>query len=945
MTTSFLAFFRRVFDIRRGEGRRVFLMQLNIFLIISTLLVIKPTAGALFLAEVGVDRLPIVFILTALAAGVISYTYGRILPLFSIGRTMVGTLLISVACLVVFGVFLDQLFPPAWLLYVLFVWVSIFAVLSASQFWILANVVFNAREAKRLFGLIGAGAISGGIFGGYLTSILAPLLGSANMLFVAAGFLFICAPLTAFIWRYYVRQVQPNFQHKQQTGTDRDDTTAWKIILKSEHLRYLALIIGLGVLVAKLVDYQFSALASAAISDPDELASFFGFWFSSFNMLSLLIQLFLTRVVLDRLGVGKALYFLPGAILIGTLAVLVAPVLWAGILVKMADGSLKQSINKAAAELLYLPISREVKGRVKTFIDVFVDSFATGLSGLLLIFVVRGLDLSVQLTSLFVLAALALWLYFTKQIRRSYLNAFKSRVMGEDPTRKTPKELDESALAGLLRVLETGKPKQILYSLGRLGERPDGNYREPVKRLLDHPEPVVRVAAIEHLSHYRDDELPHTMEAFLEDEEIDVRIAAMDYLLQQQPDRIGELVDRFLGDPNYHIQGAAVLLLAEHTRGRLDRKWRELLAQKIGELSDYLIDIEKPEEAEFWRLTLLKAMGKASLPEFYPYLFMALHEEDGEQAALVAITAAGETLSEEFIDPLLELLPRKQYKAAARAALANYGPAIYTEINRRIRQEQLSLPVLREVPRIYAQLQDRRVVPALIRLLDYPNAVVSLEALRVLNEKKVENPHLKFQRKQTLQRIRNAAHLCQDTLSTLYSQQRVSQEAEEPDTEREYAISVARTSLIKLLEQRLDGHLERIFRLLGLRYPPNDVLSAYKGVLGKEESLRASAIEFLDNLLDGDLRNLLIPIIETAAISRYSPDMIDRMLDEVPNDRECFIALLAGRDIRLKLAVLYLIEQLDDSRFDAVVRPYLADPDLRVRDFAARIIEPVSVWP
>jgi hypothetical protein len=46
---------------------------------------------------------------------------------------------------------------------------------------------FDAREAKRLFGFIGPGAIAGSIFGGYLTSLLAPYIGSENLLFVCAA--------------------------------------------------------------------------------------------------------------------------------------------------------------------------------------------------------------------------------------------------------------------------------------------------------------------------------------------------------------------------------------------------------------------------------------------------------------------------------------------------------------------------------------------------------------------------------------------------------------------------------------------------------------------------------------------------------------------------------------------------------------------------------------
>ena len=49
---------RRLFDIREGEYRRAVLMQLNIFLIISTLLIVKPTVNGLFLAKFGADNLP-----------------------------------------------------------------------------------------------------------------------------------------------------------------------------------------------------------------------------------------------------------------------------------------------------------------------------------------------------------------------------------------------------------------------------------------------------------------------------------------------------------------------------------------------------------------------------------------------------------------------------------------------------------------------------------------------------------------------------------------------------------------------------------------------------------------------------------------------------------------------------------------------------------------------
>ena len=82
----------------------------------------------------------------------------------------------------------------------------------------------------------------------------------------------------------------------------------------------MAVIIGVSVIVAKLVDFQYSDIASQRITDKNQLTAFFGFWFSNFSILSLLFQLFLTRKLISRMGVGSALLFLPGGIFLGAIA-------------------------------------------------------------------------------------------------------------------------------------------------------------------------------------------------------------------------------------------------------------------------------------------------------------------------------------------------------------------------------------------------------------------------------------------------------------------------------------------------------------------------------------------------------------------------------------------------------------------------------------------------
>ena len=161
----------KVFDIKEEELYKTLLLQLNIFLLISTLLIVKPTINSIFLSELTSDALPLGYVLTAIMAVIGSFFYDRILEKHALNLVIERTLIGSVISLVIFGIAFNFNLGTGFILYIPYVWVAIFGLLTASQFWILANLVYNVREAKRVFGFIGAGAIAGGIFGGYLTSL------------------------------------------------------------------------------------------------------------------------------------------------------------------------------------------------------------------------------------------------------------------------------------------------------------------------------------------------------------------------------------------------------------------------------------------------------------------------------------------------------------------------------------------------------------------------------------------------------------------------------------------------------------------------------------------------------------------------------------------------------------------------------------------------------
>ena len=79
-----------------------------------------------------------------------------------------------------------------WVATALYWFGQIYAILLISQFWTLANIIFDPRQAKRLFGFIGAGSSLGGFVGGSLPAFFAKELGSRHLLLISAMVLVGC---------------------------------------------------------------------------------------------------------------------------------------------------------------------------------------------------------------------------------------------------------------------------------------------------------------------------------------------------------------------------------------------------------------------------------------------------------------------------------------------------------------------------------------------------------------------------------------------------------------------------------------------------------------------------------------------------------------------------------------------------------------------------------
>lgn len=883
--TSFL---KNSIDIRKGERQRTWIMFGYIFLLIASYYILKTMTRSLFMKRLGADQLPVVYMMVAITVGIVAMIYVRLSANIRLDRLIRYTSLVLASNLVVFWWLFHLDWTSPVLFYGFYIWVSIYGILTTTQFWLLANYVFDAREAKRLFAILTAGAILGGIFGGYLTSATVKHIGgTANLSSLCLGFLLVTIYLMQSVWRLQVQSdksvlKRPSPQGKQQSKLINREVFA--LIRNSRHLAFLVGIIAMTVLVPQIVDFQFNTYANDAIAGTDNLTEFLGFWLSNISVISLIFQLLFAGAIVRNFGVGAALLFLPLGLLGGSLWVLFGYGLGSILAVKITDGAFRYSINQVGTELLFLPIPSDVKNKTKAFVDMFADRLARGLGGLLLLIFYTWLGFSVAQISIIVLALIAIWLVLALSVRSEYVNSFRQALQKRriDTEFITTSIKDEATIDTLIAALASRNERQVVYSLKLLDSVAGVDLISPLRPLLKHRSPEVRVLTLQLLRKHADDQLLPEVEPLLQDSDDEVRREAVRYFILHGDKPAAELVAGWLSKGDRNLRGAALHCAAENEElatELLTPEFIESFLRAGGDAQQQVAD----------------ALGMINDPSYYP-LLMELMEDSNPEVRVKAINSAGRTRSAAFVSSLIHHLGWRSDRKAAREALAAYGDSAIDILAQQMKDERVAGAIRLNIPRVLGLIGSQRSVEVLLEsLLDSDNGL-RYQIVKALNKLRARFSELHFDQRVEeglLQEIRDYYQI----LATVYF-----------SSHHERDENNASSDLLRrALRERLDDHLELIFRLLGLRYSPRDIYNAFAATISSNRSLRANAIEFLDNILSTRHKKLLIPLVEELPIEQVLQSADGLLEVRFENRVEALKNLVLGSDPWLRACALYEI--------------------------------------
>ena len=385
---------RRIVDIRPAEAQAMLWAWLYIFCVLCSYSVMRPIRDQAGIAG-GVGNLQWLF--TGTLLGMLALN----LPFAWLVRTLPRSRFIPLtyrffACNILLFAAAQHLATgdaAVWVGRVFFIWTSVFNLFVVSVFWALLVDLFTADQGKRLFGMIAAGASVGAITGSAVTASLAALVSPSLLLSAAAALIEVAVFCVRRLGRLSPALSQPQSRGDGQALADRElkerraeqGSAAAPMgggvlsgiarALRQPYLLNVSIFLMLFSITSTFLYFQQASIIGSSLGSRAAQTQFLATIDLVVNILTLVVQVFLTGRIVRWLGVTTTLTLLPGFSILGFAALAAVPGLSSVVPFQVLRRAANFAITRPTREVLFTVVPREDRYKAKNFIDTVVYRF------------------------------------------------------------------------------------------------------------------------------------------------------------------------------------------------------------------------------------------------------------------------------------------------------------------------------------------------------------------------------------------------------------------------------------------------------------------------------------------------------------------------------------------------------------------------------------------
>ena len=741
-------------------------------------------------------------------------------------------------------------------------WNDLFAAALVTQFFMMTQLFFDARMAKRAYPIVIAGGSLGATLGGAITAFFAESLGTPNLMLVAAAMIAVFSVVMPLVWTE--EKPTPVAKTPGKSIEAEINTGQLRTIFANRHVRLIAITVLITILVKQLVDFQYNVLTKEVFVSRDAVTAFQGRFNAATQWMPLPV-LALLWPAMRRWGVGVAVLLLPVAMFATGAAMVFAFGLAAAVAAKGAETALRYSAERAAREILYIPVPTELKLRAKAYIDVAVEKgIGKVLSAVLLATLLAFIPY--RQTAYVTAGLAAVWVVLAIRLHREYIRTLARSIEGRFASLRGLAAVltDASSLPVLRRALSSESPLQAAFTLDLLAQEPRSDVRPlapELNALAAHPDAAIRAASLKQLARIADTADVAAVRARLLDEDQTVVEAALRVLLARPGTDEGELLRELLASPQTALRMAALRYLVHE--GKLSTT--RLVSREY--LETHWASAHSDDANARTELALATA-GLQHDPDADRFLTPFLDDTDPRVRG-TALRSAALLGRVDLCDRLIAGLGDAATRQSAREALAILGEPAIEPLSRALLSETTPARTRRVLPSVLAGIPHQRTVAALLQLVLAPETdqLLDYRSVKALSKLRARQPELVFDPTLTwtlVQRELDAAVRYAAVLQSL------------PASEAEALNGLLRAALREAWRERR----ESVFRCIGMLHSPTDVYRSYVVTSNGHAQQRANSLEWLEHALGHTQYERLAPIVEAAAPEQVSthgalPDLTD----------------------------------------------------------------------
>jgi len=488
-----------------------------------------------FLTTEGPEKIPYMYLFMAVLMLVASGAYSMIVDKIRRDIFMKYLLASGIIFTLVVGFILRfkikvPLFP-----FLVFCVVETYILFAFMHFWNYMNYVFDSKEGKPVFPLIGATGLLATIVGGITARVIAGYIGANSLFFIWSGILILCYPLVG-----KIRYIVLNSGHTGDTLIDLDSQMSENKLgldsmAKIAKIPLIRTIIYMSFplwIIIYLVEYNYYGTMNRVYPNQDELAGFLGIFTSIASFAGLLLQLTLTPWMLRVLGVGAASMVYPFSLTLGALSLLLFTMFPEAlgahlelfgialfvVFARFCDITIYYSVYESTSQLIYYAIPEFLRGKSRALISGVVMPMAMALAGGLLIFFEYLQEPIYNIAFVGLTCSFGL-LVFSLKLTPDYLRSMLHSISPEDikyreEVQKEILKLEASDVRYVLLGAITSNVKaEALFAVEKLLENKDDELFEDIDEVSGQLDLAVSNIVLSNMNDSEKSKFPHLVEA------------------------------------------------------------------------------------------------------------------------------------------------------------------------------------------------------------------------------------------------------------------------------------------------------------------------------------------------------------------------------------------------------------------------------------------------